>query len=315
MDIMALQITQNTKVGEITPDVIKDLLNNDNDEDLYFDFKAGIESTEVDKVHSIRKSFATFANTLGGFLFLGVLDKSNKEGKTKLDRIVGLSDTKELGKRITQKYLDKGLAIPIISFEEIKIINVDGKDVAVVKIPKSEKRPHAIKKAQDTPLEFWARGSGTARAMDYTHLLLEIDQSKEERGWINALYLDLESVIAISKQNIAQAGKNDSLPNKYNSIISKESGNLLRVLSNDVKLMRHLFPLRQQIALADDQRDRLSAQSVLPMSDMAQIITNGNNDMAERGKQIEANAVKAMDYLFENYPSARELVTQARSIA
>ncbi len=311
---MGLQINQNTKIEEITEDVIKDLLINGNEEDLYFDFKEGFDSLEADKVYSIRKAFATFANTLGGFLFFGILDASNTAGKTKLERIVGITDAKEVGKRITQKYLDKGLTIPIISFEEIKVIKIGGKHVVIVKIPKSDKRPHAIKKAQDTTLEFWARGSGTARAMDYTHLLLEIDQSKEERGWVNALYLDLESVTATCKQNMVQAGSNNSLPNKFNSIISKESGNLLRVLGNDVKLMRHLFPLRQQLALADDQRDRLSAQSVLPMSNMEQIIINGNNDIADRAKKIEANAVKAMDYLFENYPTARELVAQAKSI-
>ena len=110
------------------------------------------------------------------------------------------------------------------------------------------------------------------------------------------------------------AGNSNSLPNKYNSIISKESGNILRVLGNDIKLMRLLFPLRQQLTSSDDVRDRLSAQSVLPLSNITQIITNGNNTISQRAIDIEPNATKAMDYIFENYPTVRELVATAKAM-
>ena len=143
---MGLQINQNTKTEEITEEVISDLLVNNSDEDIYFDFKEGFDSTESEKVHAIRKAFATFANTLGGFLFFGILDKNNHQKKENLARIVGLKDTKEIGKRITQKYLDKGLTIPLINFEEAKILKIEGKEIAIIKITKSDKRPLQLKK-------------------------------------------------------------------------------------------------------------------------------------------------------------------------
>lgn len=194
-------INQDTRLEAVDEDTITSLLANEVDEDIYFDFKEGMDSTSDDDKHNIRKALVSFANTGGGFLFFGILDKNNKQGKRGVDRAVGVGRTDELGRRITQKYLDRGLCLPLIVFEGPRIVQVWGNNVAVVKVPRSERRPHAVKKTQDGVLEFWARGSGTVRPMDYDYLVTELDQSREARGWLNALYIDLKGVLTTAQYN------------------------------------------------------------------------------------------------------------------
>lgn len=132
---MATQITQQTTLAEITADLVEDLLRSDSDEDIYFDFKEGLDSKDPKSVHAIRKAIASFANTLGGFLFLGVIDKGNTN-KQGLGRLVGVANATELGKRITQRYLGRDLCIPAVHIEGPQILSVTGYDVAVVRIPR-----------------------------------------------------------------------------------------------------------------------------------------------------------------------------------
>src|SRR5262245_54638324 len=117
-----MQIGPNTLLDEITSAVIEHLLQSDSDEGLYFDFKAGFDSPDKTQSHKVRKAFASFANAEGGFLFLGILDKETK--KRGLDRVVGVSDTKELGKRITESYLKGGMVVPTLTFEEPRVLDL-----------------------------------------------------------------------------------------------------------------------------------------------------------------------------------------------
>ena len=98
-------IQPNTKLQDFTEQDIVEFFKNDPDENVYYDFKEGIDSSDDKLKYQMRKTVVSFANTFGGFLFLGVLDKNKK--KIGLDRLIGLKDAKELGKRFTQKYLER----------------------------------------------------------------------------------------------------------------------------------------------------------------------------------------------------------------
>jgi hypothetical protein len=306
---MPIPISRDTRLEQIDTSVIEALLLNDADEDIYHDFKEGIDSDAASDKYQMRKTLVSFANTFGGFVFFGILDRANRHGKRLLDRVVGLRDTDELGRRITQKYLERGLCIPLLTFEGPRIVSLKTADVAVIKVPRSERRPHAIKKDIDTPLEFWARGSGTARPMDCDHLLIEVDQSREMRGWLNALYIDLEGVLITARENMQLVNRWDVLASNFNSIVHSESGNLLRILSNDVPLVRKLFDLKREIALAMDVYNILISKSAVAQAphQPSQQIMSCNNDIAARSRLIEMKAVELLRYLTDNYQTVREL--------
>lgn len=311
---MTIQINQTTPLETITEQVIGDLLQHDADEDIYFDFKEGLDDTHDRAKCAIRKAFASFANTFGGFLFFGILDKGNAQGKHGLDRLVGVSATEELGRLITQKYLDRGYCIPVIDFEGPRVIKVAGKQIAVVKVLASDKRPHAIRQALDRPLEFWARGAGTARPMDYSHLLLEIDRSREARGWLIALWLNLSSIIAVAGDNVTFNGRMDVLPHRFDSIIFHELGNLMRTLGSDITLMKRLLPLKEQLTLANDAREHHNDRPIQPLLTRDQIIVQMNVDLASRSRQVKEAAIEITDYLAENYAQVREIIALSQSI-
>jgi hypothetical protein len=314
---MATQITQQTTLAGITPALIDELVRNDSDETIDFDFKHGPDSQDPKSAYNVRKAFASFANTRGGFLFFGVLDKAstNKQG---LDRLVGVNNTSEFGRQITQRYLGGELCIPMVHFEGPAILTVRDKAIPVIRIPRSSNRPHAIKEKADRVLEFWARGAGTARPMDYSYLLSEVDRSREERGWLIALFIDSDSLIAKAEktEQMAFADPVYVLPPKYNSIISGSLGDLLRVLGSDVAVTQKLLPLKDLLHEADaawDHTDSVARQrlpferpSSHPTMTHVERVRQLKMDLGTKARRITTIAIELRDHLVASYPTVKE---------
>ena len=241
---------------------------------------------------------------------MGILDKGH--GKIGLDRLAGVTNTAECGKRITQKYVEKGYCLPAIFIEGPRILPIDGVDVVIVKVPRSDRRPHAIRKALDTPLEFWARGAGTATAMDYDYLITEIDQSREARGWLNALYIDLIGVLSTAKENQQIYHQQGRMATGFTSIVAEESGSLLRVLSTDIDLIRRLFALKHDIVAANDDY-RMILQGILPQApafahaNRETYIEAAHNEMVQHSRMIQWKANDLLEYLRDTYPTVGDL--------
>ena len=96
-------------------------------ENLRCEFKRKVPSSE-----KIAREMIAFANTRGGIIFIGVDD--NKD-------IVGVESEKSEAELIK----DAGLNYcePPLDFN-IGYVNLDGKEVVIVDIPESEKKPHRI---------------------------------------------------------------------------------------------------------------------------------------------------------------------------
>ena len=80
----------------------------------------------------IAKELIAFANTRGGFLFLGVDDDKSIYG------LEGEKADAELIKETCEKYCEPPLKYELINFE------VDRKDILIVKVFESENKPHRI---------------------------------------------------------------------------------------------------------------------------------------------------------------------------
>jgi predicted HTH transcriptional regulator len=96
-------------------------------ENLRCEFKRKIPSSE-----KIAREMIAFANTRGGVIFLGVDD--NKD-------IVGVESEKSEAELIKDAALN--FCEPLLDYN-IGYVNFDGKEVVIVEIPESEKKPHRI---------------------------------------------------------------------------------------------------------------------------------------------------------------------------
>lgn len=296
-------INQHSKLEEITSDIVKVLLEQDKGEDIYFDFKPGIKIQTEDYKYQVRKCLSSFANTFGGFVFFGIQDNKLKH---KLNRLEAVDKTPEFGKEINDKFLSSGLCVPGVDFEGPIFIEVNNKNIAVIKILETEKKPHAIKKNVNAPFEFWSRGSGTAKPLDYFEIIKLLEESREMRKMLVSLFLDLEEIISISNIKISSRSNDNTLPQRFSSFLVKEWGYLTGILSSDVELLRKLFPIKSDLVGADDHRDYLFSQSVLPLSNKAELVKNGNQVSADRAENIKKRAEEIRNYLFENYSVIRE---------
>lgn len=96
-------------------------------ESTTIEFKRKIPSAE-----KIAKEITAIANTLGGFLFVGIDDDGS---------IIGVKSEKS---EITMiEFANETYISPIVDIE-IDVIDYKGKDIVVVKIPNSEKKPHKL---------------------------------------------------------------------------------------------------------------------------------------------------------------------------
>jgi predicted HTH transcriptional regulator len=96
-------------------------------ENLRCEFKRKVPSPE-----KIAREMIAFANTRGGVIFLGVDD--NKD-------IVGVESEKSEVEQVKDAALN--FCEPPLNYD-IGYINFDGKEVVIVEIPESEKKPHRI---------------------------------------------------------------------------------------------------------------------------------------------------------------------------
>lgn len=96
-------------------------------EGLNVEYKQRFSSHE-----KIAKEIIAFANTRGGFLFVGVDDNR---------KIYGIASEKgdnDLIKEVAEKYCEPKVEV------NLECINIDKKDILVVEIPESNNKPHRI---------------------------------------------------------------------------------------------------------------------------------------------------------------------------
>ncbi len=99
----------------------------ENGEGLNVEYKQRFSSHE-----KIAKEIIAFANTRGGFLFVGVDDNR---------KIYGIASEKgdnDLIKEVAEKYCEPKVEV------KLECINIDKKDILVVEIPESNNKPHRI---------------------------------------------------------------------------------------------------------------------------------------------------------------------------
>ena len=102
-------------------------------EDLHTEFKQRFSSAE-----KIAKELMAFANTSGGYVLFGVEDDK---------RIVGVQSEKgeaELIRLAIEEFCE-----PVIDYE-VHYFDIDGKEIVVVEVPESDRKPHRMQDYKST---------------------------------------------------------------------------------------------------------------------------------------------------------------------
>lgn len=147
-----------------TVELVRDLVHRHQFEPSTFDFKEVLNPTKgADKekyIDGLRQTVCSMANTAGGYLIFGVLDKKKEPDPNK--QVVGIPITgdlrKEFGEKMTgiqqEVFWDASPALPLQSSADTGLF--------VVRVPRSELRPHMFKNV------FWKRtDGGFPLAMDF----------------------------------------------------------------------------------------------------------------------------------------------------
>lgn len=312
-----MQISPNTNLSEWSETWIKEILDNDEGEGLFFDFKEGIDSKKPDHDKSLRRTAASFANTFGGFIIFGIKDKN---AASSWDRLCGVKNTQEFAKRFTDK-LSGGKVIPSIFFEGPKIIEVnkDGEIliVLVVKIPTSELKPFAIQ-ADSGLLEFWIRGNTTAVPATYPHIVSLIEESGALRNLLAALYLDTRYIDVFSdKMKIPENKRETDIPVlKISGLInSEQSVQIAAKIPTDLVLIQLIWGLRQGVEVINSFREMMINRQHMPLTNSRHLNKRDNSKIDAVIPEVQSLTKQIRAHLTKKYPGIREWlsVTQASS--
>lgn len=142
-----------------------------------FDFKKHLDGDG----RNIRKAACSFANSDGGFLVFGVLDKGEGES-----RIAGVTHSREFLADLQR------LLAPIepslhFAVRDPAIVLHDDRTIPVVHFPRGVRGPHWDPQART----FWRRGKGTAVHMSHEEVRLAFSNHAEKVGRVRLVYLSL----------------------------------------------------------------------------------------------------------------------------
>lgn len=310
MNSNLFEVNQNTKLSDWREEWIVEILTNDLDESLFFDFKEGINSGIDYHKNALRRTVTSFANHLGGFLIFGVKDKKKEHG---WDRLVDNLKKEEFSKELSD-VLSTAHLIPLITFEGPKEIIIEYQSkkysILIIKINESELNPHAIRKADGT-LQFWMRSNGTAVPATYEFLTKSIEEGYKVRNLLAALFLDMDYVDLFSDRMIIPEKDRDSqIPVvKIQSFInSEDASRVISSIPTDLKLISLIWHLREGIDIINCHRDMMITRRGLPLTNSKAENKKDNDRIADIVPTIKNYTKLIREHLQERYQGVRELL-------
>lgn len=303
-----MQITPQTTLEEWTAESILTILDRDEGEGYFHDFKAVLNSPDPKHNRNIRKAAASFANSAGGFVVFGVKDKAEASGRA---RLLAIGEVSEFAKQLTNK-LSGNEVVPPITFDNPRVIPVEhqgvSKNVVVVRVPESQLKPHGISESGG-PLEFWMRGNATAVVAPYASILKMVQESSDTRNWLAALYLDADYVDNFADQMVVpEADRQASAPVvRINALVnSEQSSQVIARIPTDVELIRLIWGLRSKIDMVNSYRDMMIALQATSLINATTTREQYNARIAGLVVEIKQQTIQIRTHLAGKYAGIRE---------
>lgn len=183
-----------------TLDVVKELLRDNAQEGLLFDFKAAIERSNAE---SIVRTTAAFANTIGGFIVFGIQDRNAESDPDK--RLGGIAPSSENIKRFNDQIKDKVIPVPYYTPKMPSISLPNDNVLEVIHVQRTQKGVCAVPHRSDKDaFKFYKRTeSGSDEPMSPEEIRYRFQDVETARKKLRLLQVQLQQ----AKQRFARFQK------------------------------------------------------------------------------------------------------------
>lgn len=232
-------------IQEITWDDVVEFCNQEIPENPTLDYKK-------DFPNNLQKSIASFANTLGGLILIGVDEDTQSKPNLPIN---GIDNERGLAERVTNIILTN-LTPPV--FPEIKICENSDKSrvIVIIRIPQSNQSPHAINKNtqvyirtnnKSTPEElasleriFWLKDKRN-NSLQFRNNLINYANSRFRR-----ILKNNREISNIDKNIWLTILMSPIFPEKYYLSPPDIDNNVFRISVKDVFLTDEKFPISEK---------------------------------------------------------------------
>lgn len=249
--------------------------------------------------HNLTKLCCSFANSQGGFIIVGVKERSGHF------LVEGISPDIEIAK----KFGDKLNVIPTIEYSSPVLINCPSsadKVLYVFEVPASLIRPHIPSEADKRV--FWKRTPAGCEQMTYNEIQEQFLRTEERREKLKLLYIEL------LLNNEALVGMSRVLNNHY-SLVTLDKNVLDRLLvdtysvvQGQTELLRILLTLRSEIAIINNKSKIFFSQMALPLANNAQIVAEQNDFIKQKATALLPLIKQALEILGTQFHLKNPLV-------
>ncbi len=212
--------------------------------------------------NSLTKVACAFANSQGGFVVVGVKDRSGHF------LVEGIGPDGEIAK----KFSDKIHAAPSVSFSSPRDINVPqtSKVLYVFHIPPSPERPH-MPRERDKGI-FWKRTPGGCEAMSYDEIREQFLRYEERREKVKLLLIELLfNREALQEMAMVSEGAY-SLVTLDSSVLDRLLVDTYSVVQSEPRLIQILLTLRRSIRIINAKTQIFFTQMALPLNNQSALV-------------------------------------------
>lgn len=271
---------------EWTYDTVAELAKVGRCEGERHDFKLNLPDAD-----NLTKICCAFSNSQGGFVVVGVKDRSGHF------LVEGIDPDSEIAK----KFADKLHAVPSVEFLSPRDITVPGtsKVIYVFHIPRSTQRPH-IPQSLDKRV-FWKRTPGGCEQMSYDEIQEQFLRYEERRDKLKLLFIEL----LLNRENLQQMSAitegQYSLLTLDSSVLDRLLVDTYSVVQEERQLIRILLTLRTQIRVTNAKTQIFFSQMALPLSGQNEITSKHNQFMKKKADFLLPLIEQAIDILEKRF--------------
>ena len=174
--------------SQITPADIEALLRDRVEEDAFLDYKARPHARDMNGVHELVKDVSAFANAQGGYLIIGIGEKSGAPRRP--GGLVSVEDAEGERRRIIDHCFEK--IEPRLTELDIRSVVVDGNTLLVCRVLEGPQKPYCCRPDREHHF-FWRRYEDGNRLMSVPEIraslegdrvLRELSEMRREFGSI-----------------------------------------------------------------------------------------------------------------------------------
>ncbi len=259
-----------------------------------FDFKEELEPKDAATRSRVEASACAFANTEGGFLAFGVVDRKHQPDPTR--RIVGIPAKKELPREFGDHI--KGVR-PTLAFDfKNPPIAIPGTDkvLHVIHVPLSSERPHMTSDSRF----YYRDAKGGNEIMPYEMIRESFLRFGERLDKLRMFYSEICLINQQIREIQATADTVHTGMPLYPidlTVLNLTLVDVFFIVRDHSAVMGALQEMRRHLGMLRVHADVTQHQVILPLTNKAQIVAEYRHLVSQLAPVIAANCTKIEAYL------------------